>query len=85
MCVCVCFACLLWAAHKCFSLVGILIYDDEIITLHTHLSADPAGWLVGWLVSGLFVLVWQYVCIFVHSSELWKAANVRLSVIYCMF
>lgn len=34
-CVCVCFPSSLWVARKCCLLVGILIYDDEIITVHT--------------------------------------------------
>lgn len=33
--VCVCFPSSLWVARKCSLLVGVLIYHDEIITVHT--------------------------------------------------
>lgn len=35
VCVCVCFPSSLWVARKCSLLVGVLIYHDEIITVHT--------------------------------------------------
>lgn len=57
MCLYVCVACLLWVAHKGCSLVGIVIYDDEIITLHT-LECQSSQ-------SELYVCM--YVCIFGHA------------------